>query len=294
MSQLRLNPLTGRWVAIATERASRPGDFAPPPRAARARTCTARSARATRRRRLRRSRPTAAAASGSSGWCRTSTRPSRGRATSRSRTSARCSTRPPAPASTRCWCSAPTTGPAGPTSTTSRSVWSSPPSATAWRTTPSRPRSATRRRSSTTAARPGASLEHPHGQLLGIPFVPDELQAELDGLRRPTTSRACCAPRSPRRRPPDTGSCCADERVVVVCPFWSATPYEMLILPRHHEAHLAHAAPADLVSMSRAVRDSLAALVRLVGRRRLQPRVPHRAAPQRPTASTGTCTCCPV
>jgi UDPglucose--hexose-1-phosphate uridylyltransferase len=57
----------------------------------------------------------------------------------------------------------------------------------------------------------------------------------------------------------------ADERVVVVCPFWSATPYEMLVLPRRHEAHLADAAPADLVAVSRAVRDSLAALVRLVG-----------------------------
>ena len=29
MSQLRLNPLTDRWVAVAVERASRPGDFAP-------------------------------------------------------------------------------------------------------------------------------------------------------------------------------------------------------------------------------------------------------------------------
>ena len=29
LSQLRLNPLTGRWVTIAAERSSRPGDFAP-------------------------------------------------------------------------------------------------------------------------------------------------------------------------------------------------------------------------------------------------------------------------
>ena len=29
MSQLRLNPLTGRWVAVAAERSLRPGDFAP-------------------------------------------------------------------------------------------------------------------------------------------------------------------------------------------------------------------------------------------------------------------------
>src|SRR5438067_7522959 len=29
VSQLRLNPLTGRWVTIAAERSARPGDFAP-------------------------------------------------------------------------------------------------------------------------------------------------------------------------------------------------------------------------------------------------------------------------
>lgn len=28
MSQLRLNPLTGRWVTVALERAARPGDLA--------------------------------------------------------------------------------------------------------------------------------------------------------------------------------------------------------------------------------------------------------------------------
>ena len=110
----------------------------------------------------------------------------------------------------------------------------------------------------------GASLDHPHGQLLGIPFVPDELQAELEGFSARDEPCVLCTTLAEEE---DAGHrvVLADERVTVVCPFWSATPYEMLILPRHHEAHLAHAAPADLVSTSRAVRDSLAALGRLVG-----------------------------
>ena len=40
----------------------------------------------------------------------------------------------------------------------------------------------------------GASLEHPHGQLLGIPFVPEELAAESRGFaghdHRPRRLRA--------------------------------------------------------------------------------------------------------
>lgn len=110
----------------------------------------------------------------------------------------------------------------------------------------------------------GASLEHPHGQLLGIPFVPEELQAEMEGFADRHETCVLCTTLM-EEEAAGHRVLLADERVVVVCPFWSATPYEMLIVPRHHEGHLAHATPADLVSVSRAVRDALAALVRLVG-----------------------------
>ena len=112
----------------------------------------------------------------------------------------------------------------------------------------------------------GASLEHPHGQLLGIPFVPDELQAELDTFAATGNGEPCvlCTTLAAEE---ETGLRVihADERVVVVCPFWSATPYEMLVIPRHHEPHLEASAPADLVAVSRALRDVLASLLGLLG-----------------------------
>jgi UDPglucose--hexose-1-phosphate uridylyltransferase len=122
----------------------------------------------------------------------------------------------------------------------------------------------------------GASLEHPHGQLLGIPFVPGELLDELDGFNRFATAT------DPGVDPDDSNGCLLcqtveiersanhrlvldHERVVVVCPFWSGSPYEMLVVPVGHERHLAQAAPADLVATGRAIRDALAQLQRLVG-----------------------------
>src|SRR3546814_13739673 len=48
-----------------------------------------------------------------------------------------------------------------------------------------------------------------------------------------------------------------DERAVVVCPYWSGAPYEMLVIPRTHGGHLEHAAPADVVAVGRALRDAL-------------------------------------
>ena len=56
-----------------------------------------------------------------------------------------------------------------------------------------------------------------------------------------------------------------DEGTVVVCPFWSGTPYEMLVLPRTHEPFIHRAQPQDLASVGRAVRDALARLRRTVG-----------------------------
>ncbi len=54
-------------------------------------------------------------------------------------------------------------------------------------------------------------------------------------------------------------------QVVVVCPFWSGSPYELLVMPTTHEGHLARAAPTDLVAVGRALRDVLARLKGLVG-----------------------------
>ncbi|MGI8794413.1 MAG: galactose-1-phosphate uridylyltransferase, partial [Acidimicrobiales bacterium] len=94
----------------------------------------------------------------------------------------------------------------------------------------------------------GASLEHPHGQLLGMPFVPGEIIDEQAGFARFAGACLLCttleAEEEARHR-----LVYADERVVVVAPYWSGTPYEMLVVPRTHEAHLHEAKPADLVGV---------------------------------------------
>lgn len=109
----------------------------------------------------------------------------------------------------------------------------------------------------------GASLEHPHGQLLGIPFVPGEITDELHGFASHDGCLLCTTVEEERadgcRVVLDAG------RVVVVCPFWSGTPYELLVLPTNHEAHLARAAPRDLVAVGQALRDTLHRLTEVVG-----------------------------
>lgn len=110
----------------------------------------------------------------------------------------------------------------------------------------------------------GASLAHPHGQLLGIPFVPGEMAEELAGFMRFGETCLLCATVEAEL---SAGHRIVheDDRVVAITPFWSGMPYELLVLPRQHDAHLAHADPRDLAAVGRAVRDVLLRVRRAVG-----------------------------
>jgi UDPglucose--hexose-1-phosphate uridylyltransferase len=105
----------------------------------------------------------------------------------------------------------------------------------------------------------GASIEHPHGQLLSMPFVPGEIADELGGFARFQGNCLLCAVADAEE---EAGHrvVYADEQVVVVCPFWSGTPYQMLIIPRRHSPHLHRAAPADLAAVGRSIQLTLAAM----------------------------------
>jgi UDPglucose--hexose-1-phosphate uridylyltransferase len=110
----------------------------------------------------------------------------------------------------------------------------------------------------------GASLRHPHGQLLGIPFVPGELLEEVAGFRRFQGACLLCATVEAER---DAGHrvVAIDDRVAVVAPWWSGSPFELLVIPVEHEGHLHHGSPASLVAVGRAIRDALARLRSLLG-----------------------------
>jgi len=111
----------------------------------------------------------------------------------------------------------------------------------------------------------GASLEHPHGQLLAIPFVPGELSDELKCFKA-FTAGDCLLCTAAEEELGDRYRVLIDHpKVLVLCPFWSGSPYELLVIPRAHTAHLDRADPATLVAVSRALRDALGQLRRLLG-----------------------------
>jgi UDPglucose--hexose-1-phosphate uridylyltransferase len=110
----------------------------------------------------------------------------------------------------------------------------------------------------------GASLEHPHGQMLGIPFVPGEIAEEEAGFRRFGGSCVLCTTVEAEL---DVGHrvVSADDQVVVLCPYWASSPFEMLIVPQDHQAHMTSAQPQDVAAVGRALRIALTSLRKALG-----------------------------
>ncbi len=110
----------------------------------------------------------------------------------------------------------------------------------------------------------GASIEHPHGQLLGMSFVPREMSEEQAGFGRFAGNCLLCtaleAEEDARHRLVDS-----NKDLVVTCPFWSGMPFEMLVIPRRHGAHLYQCSDEEVSAVGIAIRDMLLRLEQVVG-----------------------------
>jgi UDPglucose--hexose-1-phosphate uridylyltransferase len=105
----------------------------------------------------------------------------------------------------------------------------------------------------------GASVEHPHGQLLGMSFVPRELVDEQAGFARFEGGCLLCAT-AEAEVSAGHRVVAANAEVAVLCPYWSGVPFEMLVLPRDHHARLYNSSEATLAAVGLAVRDAVSLL----------------------------------
>ncbi len=84
----------------------------------------------------------------------------------------------------------------------------------------------------------GASLSHPHSQLIALGVVPPGLQMELDRSRRHRHSRKVCLLCDTVAREREGPRVVAvDKGFIAWCPFASGVPYELWIAPLVHHSH---------------------------------------------------------
>lgn len=88
----------------------------------------------------------------------------------------------------------------------------------------------------------GASLQHSHSQLMATPIIPITVREELTGAQEFYNYRGRCIFEDMIQQEVAAGSRIVldSEHFVVFCPFASRFPFETWILPKHHASHYEH------------------------------------------------------
>jgi UDPglucose--hexose-1-phosphate uridylyltransferase len=105
----------------------------------------------------------------------------------------------------------------------------------------------------------GATLEHTHSQLIALPIVPDFAREELEGARRHFTAKDRCVfcdivrqDLSDRRR-----VILENADVVALAPYASRFAFETWLLPRRHGARFEEAPRSDYEGLARLLKSVL-------------------------------------
>lgn len=112
----------------------------------------------------------------------------------------------------------------------------------------------------------GASLPHPHSQLIAVPFVPSDIHRSLVGSNMFFRKNGQCVHCSmvawelkDKKR-----LVFENEMFVAFCPFVSRTAFEIRIFPKGHRAYFENLPDKDIPQLAEALRASLAKLNKLL------------------------------
>jgi UDPglucose--hexose-1-phosphate uridylyltransferase len=105
----------------------------------------------------------------------------------------------------------------------------------------------------------GASLEHPHSQLIALPVVPNQVQEEVDGAKLYWDLKERCIFCDIVRQEAANGARMITEtdRFAVVAPYAPRFPFETWILPKRHESHFEEADAPTLQNLAWILRSTM-------------------------------------
>ena len=105
----------------------------------------------------------------------------------------------------------------------------------------------------------GASLEHPHSQLIALPIVPERVREEIDGARQFYDFKERCIYCDIIREEGAAGVRLVTEtdRFCVIEPYAPRFPFETWILPKRHESHFEDADAATIANLAWVVKTTL-------------------------------------
>jgi len=114
----------------------------------------------------------------------------------------------------------------------------------------------------TPGAAAGASLEHPHTQIIALPMVPKNVMEEIKGAHNYFEYRERCIFCDMIRQEIQD-----KERVVLenkyflsFCPFVSRFPFEFWIIPKKHNSYFCHMPAEEIPALAAILKDTIAKL----------------------------------
>jgi UDPglucose--hexose-1-phosphate uridylyltransferase len=112
----------------------------------------------------------------------------------------------------------------------------------------------------------GASLEHPHSQLIALPVIPKRVKEETDGSKLYFEFKERCVYCDIIRQEEASAArlVIETERFVALEPYAPRFPFETWILPMRHESHFEHTDAATLQNLAWVLRSTLRKMDRVL------------------------------
>ena len=114
----------------------------------------------------------------------------------------------------------------------------------------------------------GASLEHPHSQIIALPVVPKRAQEELDGARKYFDFKERCVYCDILRQEVRDGErvVLQTEEFLATCPFASRFPFETWIIPFRHDSHFENIQEREVYNLAWMLKSVLKKMDRVLER----------------------------
>jgi UDPglucose--hexose-1-phosphate uridylyltransferase len=105
----------------------------------------------------------------------------------------------------------------------------------------------------------GASLEHPHSQLIALPIVPLQVRDEVEGAKQHFAQKERCVYCDVIRQEQDSRTRVISENAdfVAVSPYAPRFPFETWVLPRRHHSNFEEAPRHEYESLARMIKEML-------------------------------------
>lgn len=112
----------------------------------------------------------------------------------------------------------------------------------------------------------GATLEHPHSQLIALPMIPIRVEQEIEGAKKYSVSKNSCAFCDIIEQEKKLGKriITENENFITLAPFASRFPYETWILPKKHLCHFEQITEQEINRLSRIIKTYMSLLKNLL------------------------------